>query len=78
MVTTVRLDENVEKELNDLVNSLNKLNKKRSEIIREVIYYYAKNIKKAKRSRMQNAIEKSKDADYKLYKEFESILDESI
>jgi predicted transcriptional regulator len=75
MVTTVRLDENVEKELNDLVSSLNK---KRSEIIREAIYYYAKNIKKAKKSRIQNAIDKSKDADYKLYKEFEGILDESI
>jgi len=75
MVTIIRLDENVEKELNDLVSSLNKT---RNQIIREAIYYYAKNIKKAKRSRMQNAIEKSKDADYKLYKEFESILDESI
>jgi len=75
MVTTVRLDENAEKELNDLVSSLNK---KRSEIIREAIYYYAKNIKKAKKSRMQNAIEKSKDDDYRLYKEFEGILDESI
>jgi predicted transcriptional regulator len=75
MVTTVRLDENVEKELNELVSSLNK---KRSEIIREAIYYYAKNIKKAKKSRIQNAITKSKDADYRLYKEFEGILDESI
>ena len=75
MVTTVRLDKNIENELDNLVISLNK---KKSEIIREAIYFYAKNIKEAKKTRMQKAIQKSKDADFTLYKEFEGILDESI
>ncbi|HHD77459.1 MAG TPA: ribbon-helix-helix protein, CopG family [Campylobacteraceae bacterium] len=75
MVTTVRLDEKTENELNQLVNTLHK---KKSEIIREAIYFYAKNIKETKEERMRKAIVKSKDADFRLYKEFEDILDESL
>jgi predicted DNA-binding protein len=75
MVTTVRLDEKSEHELNRLVNTLNK---KKSEIIREAISFYATNIEKAKKERMRRAIGKSKEADFKLYKEFEDILDESL
>ena len=75
MVTTVRLDEKSEHELNRLVNTLNK---KKSEIIREAISFYATNIEEAKKERMRRAIGKSKEADFKLYKEFEDILDESL
>jgi len=75
MVTTVRLDPHTEDELNHLVSSLNK---KKSEIIREAIFFYAKSIKETKKARMQRAIQKSKDADFRLYKEFEDILDESL
>jgi len=75
MVTTVRLDEKSEHELNRLVNTLNK---KKSEIIREAISFYATNIEEAKKERMRRAIGKSKEVDFKLYKEFEDILDESL
>lgn len=75
MIATVRLDENLEKTLNNISKTLDK---KRSDIIREAISFYAKNIEENKKSRILNAIEKTKKSDKKLYDDFESTLNDSI
>lgn len=75
MIATVRLDENLEKTLDNISKTLDK---KRSDIIREAISFYAKNIEENKKSRILNAIEKTKKSDKKLYDDFESTLNDSI
>lgn len=75
MIATVRLDENLEKTLDNISKTLDK---KRSDIIREAISFYAKSIENSKKSRILNAIEKTKKSDKKLYANFESTLNDSI
>ncbi|MCT7628687.1 ribbon-helix-helix protein, CopG family [Aliarcobacter butzleri] len=75
MVATVRLDENLEKTLDNISKTLDK---KRSDIIREAISFYAKSIENSKKSRILNAIEKTKKSDKKLYDDFESTINDSI
>ncbi len=75
MIATVRLDENLEKTLDNISKTLDK---KRSDIIREAISFYAKSIENSKKSRILNAIEKTKKSDKKLYDDFESTLNDSI
>ncbi len=75
MIATVRLDENLEKTLDNISKTLDK---KRSDIIREAISFYAKSIENNKKSRILNAIEKTKKSDKKLYEDFESTLNDSI
>ncbi|MCT7574923.1 ribbon-helix-helix domain-containing protein [Aliarcobacter butzleri] len=75
MVATVRLDENLEKTLDNISKILDK---KRSDIIREAISFYAKSIETNKKSRILNAIEKTKKSDKKLYDNFESTINDSI
>jgi len=65
MVTTVRLDS----ELEAILNSLSKqFEKKRGEIIREAISFYAKAIENRKKNRLHQAIEKTTEKDYEEYK----------
>jgi predicted DNA-binding protein len=75
MIATVRLDENLEKTLDNISKTLDK---KRSDIIREAISFYAESIENSKKSRILNAIEKTKKSDKKLYDDFESTLNDSI
>ena len=75
MVATVRLDENLEKTLDNISKILDK---KRSDIIREAISFYAKSIETNKKSRILNAIEKTKKSDKQLYDNFESTINDSI
>ena len=75
MVATVRLDDNLNITLNKLTSILNK---KKSVIIREAINYYAKNINKKQKSRIINAIEKTKDIDKEEFLNFEGTLDDGI
>ena len=60
MTATVRLDNKLEKVLDTLSKDLHK---KKSDIIREAITFYAKNIEKSKRNRILNAVKKTKEAD---------------
>ena len=75
MVATVRLDDNLE----DTLNRVSKiLHKKKSDVIREAISFYAKDIEQNKRSRILKAVEKTKDIDKKEFKGFEGTIDDGI
>ncbi len=75
MVATVRLDSELETILNGLVKQLDK---KRSEIIREAISFYAKVIDGRKKHRLQQSIEKTVSSDYYEYKILDEILNDTI
>ncbi|PLY10612.1 ribbon-helix-helix protein, CopG family [Sulfurimonas sp. CVO] len=75
MVATVRLDDVLENKLNTLANTLHK---KKSDVIREAIEYYAKNVEKSKKSRILKAVEKTKNADKDEYKNFEGTLNDGL
>ena len=70
MVATVRLDNTLE----DILSNLSKnLQKKKSDIIREAIKLYASNIENNKKSRILNAVHKTKDIDKSEFKEFREL-----
>lgn len=75
MVATVRLDDVLENKLNSLANTLHK---KKSDVIREAIEYYAKSVEKSKKSRILKAVEKTKNADRDEYKNFEGTLNDGL
>jgi Arc/MetJ-type ribon-helix-helix transcriptional regulator len=54
------------------------MNKQKSEIIREAIRLYAQNIENSKKSRLQNAIQKTLQADLKENQKMENILNDGI
>lgn len=74
MTVTVRLDEKLESKLNNLANTLHK---KKSVIIREAIEQYVNNVE-AKKSKMQLAIEKTKDIDKKEFSDFEDTINDGM
>lgn len=75
MTATVRLDESLEEKLNNLTKQLHK---KKSDVIREAISFYAKNVENRQKSRMLRAIEKTKKADKELYYAFEETIDDAL
>jgi predicted transcriptional regulator len=75
MVATVRLDDALESKLNNLASTLHK---KKSDVIREAIEYYAKSIEKNKKSRILKAVEKTKNADKAAYEDFEGTLSDGL
>jgi len=75
MTATVRLDNNLEEKLNNLAKSLDK---KKSDVIRDAIEFYATNVEKNRRSRMLNAISKTKDVDKELISDFEEVIGDAI
>ncbi len=75
MTATVRLDDKLEAILNALSNNLHK---KKSDIIREAIAFYAQNIEKGKKNRILSAIEKTKKADKKESVIWEETLSDGI
>lgn len=75
MTATVRLDDTLENKLNRLSTVLHK---KRSDVIREAISFYANSVDKENKSRIAKAIEKTKDIDKKEYKYFEGTLNDGI
>ena len=66
MVATVRLNSELEETLNSIAK---RFHKKKSDIIREAITFYAKNLEKTKETRLQKAIEKTYKEDFKEYEE---------
>ena len=75
MIATVRLDSELEEILNSVAK---KFHKKKSDVIREAICFYAKNLEMTQKSRLQNAMEKTMTSDFKEYKELEETLDDSL
>jgi len=75
MTATVRLDNHLEKTLNTLSASLHK---KKSDIIRDAISFYAHSIERDKKKRILHAIHKTKEADKSVYNEMEGTLDDGI
>ena len=75
MVATVRLNEDFTKKLENLSSVLQK---KKSDVIRDAISFYAKNIENSQKDRIKNAINKTKQADKRLNNQLESTLDENI
>ena len=75
MVATVRLDDNLENTLNRVSKILHK---KKSDVIRDAIAFYAQNIEENKKSRILSAVEKTKNIDKKEFKDFEDISDDGI
>ena len=75
MTATVRLDDTLENTLNRLSTILHK---KKSDVIREAIKYYALNVEKGAKSRMLTAIGKTKEIDKKDFKDFEGTFDDGI
>jgi len=75
MTATVRLDDTLENTLNRLSMVLHK---KKSDVIREAISFYADSVDKNKKSRMLRAVEKTKYIDKREYKYFEGTLNDGI
>ncbi|CAM4018293.1 MULTISPECIES: CopG family transcriptional regulator [Arcobacteraceae] len=75
MIATVRLDDNLEKTLNRISKIVQK---KKSDVIREAIIFYSQSIEQNKKSRILNAIEKTKDIDKKDFEDFEGTTNDGI
>ncbi len=69
MTATVRLDNTLEKTLDTLSK---KLHKKKSDVIRDAITFYANKIEKNRKNRLHLAIEKTKIADKRIYDDMEN------
>ena len=75
MVATVRLDESHETKL---VKIAELLHKKKSDVIRDALDYYADFVLDEKKRRILKAVEKVKDADSLESKELESTLNDGL
>ncbi len=75
MTATVRLNDELSEKLETLSEVLHK---RKSDIIREAISLYAESVEKSKRSRIQRAVAKVKEADAKLYRDFEESIDDGL
>ena len=75
MIATVRLNNELEETLNSVAKSLHK---KKSDIIREAIQFYAKSIEDSKKNRLQSAIKKTTKQDFDEYKMMKATLDDGI
>ena len=75
MVATVRLNN----ELEDILNSISKrFHKKKSDVIREALRFYAKDLETTQKSRIQKAMHKTAKSDFLEYKELEESLDDGL
>ena len=68
MTATIRLDSRLESTLNRLTKVLDK---KKSDVIRDAISFYAQNIETKQKSRILKAVEKTRDIDKSEFKDFE-------
>lgn len=75
MVATVRIDNTLANTLKHLTDTLHK---KKSDVIREAIIFYAQSIEKDKKSRILSAVEKTKDVDKSEHEDFEGTFDDGI
>lgn len=75
MTATVRLDEALEIKLECMAKSLRK---KKSDVIRDAIEYYASNVESEKKSRILLAVEKTKEVDKAVYESVEGTLNDGL
>lgn len=75
MTATVRLDKSLEDKLDFISKTLHK---KKSDIIRDAISYYADSIQNNNKSRILKAVAKTKDADKAENAEFEGTIDDGL
>ena len=75
MIATVRHDEALELKLERMAKALRK---KKSDVIREAIEFYANSVESTKKSRILLAVEKTKEADKALYDEVEGTLSDGL
>jgi predicted transcriptional regulator len=75
MTATVRLDKSLEEKLDFISQSLHK---KKSDIIRDAISFYADSIANTQKSRILKAVAKTKEADRLENAEFEGTLNDGF
>ena len=75
MTATVRLDDNLEEKLKNLAKTLHK---RKSDVIRDAINFYASSVEKDQKSRILSAVEKTKDADKKLSDTYEGTISDAL
>ena len=75
MTATVRLDEVLELKLERMAKTLHK---KKSDIIRDAIEFYATSVESHKKSRILLAVEKTKALDKELSNHFEGTLHDGL
>jgi predicted DNA-binding protein len=75
MTATVRLDKTLEEKLNFVSRSLHK---KKSDIIRDAISFYADTIQNSQKNRILNAVAKAKDADKAENSDFEGTIYDAL
>lgn len=75
MLATVRLNDELEEILTSLTQ---RFHKKKSDVIREAIRFYALELEKNQKTRMQKAMDKTAKSDHKEYKELEETLDDGL
>ncbi|MDX9813827.1 MAG: CopG family transcriptional regulator [Sulfurimonas sp.] len=75
MIATVRLDEHLEATLSRVSKMLNK---KKSEVIREAIGLYAQKVEQNRKTKILNAIKKTKEIDKKEFEDFEETMDDGL
>lgn len=75
MTATVRLDEALEIKLERIAKTLHK---KKSDVIREAIEFYASSVESHKKSRILLAVEKTKEADKAVYESVEGTLNDGL
>jgi predicted transcriptional regulator len=75
MLATVRLDD----ELTELLTSITEwFHKKKSDIIREAIRFYAQELETNQKTRMQKAMERTAKSDFKEHKILEETLNDGL
>lgn len=75
MTATVRLDKSLEEKLDFISQTLHK---KKSDIIRDAISYYAEMLENSQKNRILKAVTKTKDADKIENELFEGTLDDGL
>ena len=75
MTATVRLDDNLTQKL-DMLSRM--LHKKKSDVMRDALVYYAKDVEAEKKSKIRAAVAKVYGADKAVYDAFEGAFDDGI
>ena len=75
MTATIILNDILDNRLNNIAQMFHK---KKSEVIIEAIEQYANNVEKARKLKLQRAIEKTKDINKQEFKDFEGTTDDGI
>jgi len=75
VTATVRLDKTLEEKLDFISQSLHK---KKSDIIRDAIVFYAESIQNSQKNRILQAVAKTKDGDYAENIQFEGTLGDDL